>query len=50
MRKYRWNDFKDLIFGNPAVVDQVGSQTCITRLSLDNLMDNRQRDQLVVCI
>lgn len=40
MRKYGWSSFKDLIFRNPAVVDQVGLQTCLTRLSLEKLPPN----------
>lgn len=34
MREYGWNSFKDLIFRNPAVVDQVRFQTYLPRFSL----------------
>lgn len=36
MKEYGWNNFKDFIFRNPAVVDQVRFPTCFSRFSLES--------------
>lgn len=53
MRKYGWKSFKDLIFRNPAVVDQVGLQTCLTRLSFivyHTIVTLNKTEELSACL